>query len=282
MKFESIEQFNLLQWATSFFAIGVFVGLVEGVIKWSRMLLGAPDPMRIDILWTAAGFYGFLSALVGLGIGLFSILFFRRLKLPDKIGRWIPVLCLGLIVFWGSYNAITLIFTSSRWALAILALGISYQTVLFLANRKPGLVHFLSSKALISLGLVIVLAGGVNLYRYGASLWALTRLPSPSPGAPNVLLITLDTLRADHMSAYGYQRDTTPNLSQFASEGVLFDNAFSTASWTLPSHATIMTGLYTSGHQAESATGGRLKDKFYTLAEAFSTARLPNDGSCCQ
>ncbi|HNT36513.1 MAG TPA: sulfatase-like hydrolase/transferase, partial [bacterium] len=60
----------------------------------------------------------------------------------------------------------------------------------------------------------------------------------------NVVLITLDTLRADHLSCYGYQRQTSPNLDRFAAKGVRFKNAFCTIPCTLPSHASIMTGLH--------------------------------------
>jgi hypothetical protein len=51
------------------------------------------------------------------------------------------------------------------------------------------------------------------------------------------------TVRADHLSCYGYQRLTTPNLDMFSQEGVVFKNAYATNSWTLPSHASIFTGL---------------------------------------
>jgi arylsulfatase A-like enzyme/Flp pilus assembly protein TadD len=66
--------------------------------------------------------------------------------------------------------------------------------------------------------------------------------------APNVLLLVIDTLRADHLSSYGYHRKTTPRIDALASEGVLLENAISQASWTAPSMATLFTGLYPSVH----------------------------------
>ena len=76
----------------------------------------------------------------------------------------------------------------------------------------------------------------------------LTPLRSPAtyaaPARPNVVLIIVDTLRADHLSAYGYPRDTTPNLDAWiASQGVRFQNTSSTASWTFPANAAMMTGM---------------------------------------
>ncbi|HSE42298.1 MAG TPA: sulfatase, partial [Acidobacteriota bacterium] len=67
---------------------------------------------------------------------------------------------------------------------------------------------------------------------------------------PNVLLITLDTTRADHLSAYRYKRDTSPFLSKLATQGVLFEDAFTVSSWTLPSHSSIFTGKLPSAHGA--------------------------------
>ena len=60
---------------------------------------------------------------------------------------------------------------------------------------------------------------------------------------PNIVMIALDTARADHISAYGYTKPTTPNLDRLANQGVLFETAIAPASWTLPSFAAVLTGL---------------------------------------
>ena len=65
---------------------------------------------------------------------------------------------------------------------------------------------------------------------------------------PNVILISLDTLRADRISCYGHDRETSPRLDAFAREGVLCEEAVSTSSWTLPSHWSMLTGLPVSVH----------------------------------
>ena len=65
---------------------------------------------------------------------------------------------------------------------------------------------------------------------------------------PNVLLISIDTLRADHLSSYGYERGTSPRLDALAAEGVRFADCVSTTSWTLPSHLSLLTGLEISAH----------------------------------
>jgi len=70
-------------------------------------------------------------------------------------------------------------------------------------------------------------------------------------GQPNVVLISIDTLRADRLSCYGNPRRTSPSLDALAAEGVRFEHAFATSSWTLPAHASMLTGLYPATHQAD-------------------------------
>jgi len=79
--------------------------------------------------------------------------------------------------------------------------------------------------------------------------------PPPQP-RPNVVIISVATLRADHVSCYGYKRQTTPNIDRVAREGVLFEEAYSTSSWTLPAHASLYSSLLPSSHGAvETGTG---------------------------
>src|SRR5262245_30445274 len=72
--------------------------------------------------------------------------------------------------------------------------------------------------------------------------------PSPAPAARNLLLVTIDTLRADHVGAYGYARSQASFVDEVARSGVAFENAYAAAPITLPSHATLMTGRYPPGH----------------------------------
>jgi arylsulfatase A-like enzyme len=96
----------------------------------------------------------------------------------------------------------------------------------------------------------------------------------------NLVLITMDTVRADHLSAYGYSRDTTPNLQQLAKQATLFTNTIAAGDMTLSSHASIFTGMYASQHGAHLVLGPgknrvavgeeyglRLPDESRTLAE---------------
>ncbi|MEQ8765696.1 MAG: sulfatase [Planctomycetota bacterium] len=67
-------------------------------------------------------------------------------------------------------------------------------------------------------------------------------------GAANVIFISIDTLRADHVGAYGYEKPTTPNIDHLAGEGALFETVIAESSWTLPTHMTMMTGLTSKVH----------------------------------
>ena len=97
---------------------------------------------------------------------------------------------------------------------------------------------------------------------------AAAALPNPADKSPNVLLIIVDALRADHLSTYGYNLPTSPNLTRWAANGVVFENAVAPSSWTLPSHASILTGRYPTEHHA-GEDDWRLDNRYPTLGEAF-------------
>jgi choline-sulfatase len=89
------------------------------------------------------------------------------------------------------------------------------------------------------------------------------------PGKPpsNLILITMDTTRRDRLSCYGYSQKTTPNLDRIAARGLLFEQAFTPVPVTLPSHATMMTGLYPFQHGVRNNGSYVLADSLTTLAE---------------
>jgi hypothetical protein len=92
---------------------------------------------------------------------------------------------------------------------------------------------------------------------------------SPREAPPNLILISIDTLRSDHLGCYGYARDgLSPNIDRLAREGVVFENAISTSSWTLPAHASMLTGLYPAFHALQD-DGVKLPPGPVTLAESL-------------
>lgn len=88
---------------------------------------------------------------------------------------------------------------------------------------------------------------------------------------PNIVVVVLDSVRRDHLSHYGYHRSTTPNLDRVAADAVTFRNAYSASSWTIPSHASLFTGLYPTAHRADFDTR-HLDSRHQTIAELAASA----------
>jgi arylsulfatase A-like enzyme len=107
--------------------------------------------------------------------------------------------------------------------------------------------------------------------------------PQPLPAAkPNVLLISLDTLRPDHLGCYGYQKPTSPNLDRFAAQAIRFSNCRSQAPWTLPSHMSLFTSMLPSSNTVDNINKV-LPDDIPTVAQllqdnGYHTAALVNNG----
>jgi hypothetical protein len=146
------------------------------------------------------------------------------------------------------------------------AVGLDVSSKINLLGRRPLLLR---AFRILSIGAILL---PIALSAYAASIrpdpmqavFADAKLP-----VRNVLLISIDTLRADHLSCYGYNRETSPYIDQFAAEGVLFEQAISLAPWTLPSHMTMMTGLAPSVHGVDNINTA-LSPQIPTLAQVFA------------
>ena len=101
---------------------------------------------------------------------------------------------------------------------------------------------------------------------------AVTGATCGAPAKPDVLLLVLDTTRADRCSFTGYARPTTPRIDEFAKDAVVFDRAWSPANWTGPAHASLFTGLSPDRHGFHSDARPRLSATPATLAERFAAA----------
>src|SRR4249919_551082 len=85
----------------------------------------------------------------------------------------------------------------------------------------------------------------------------------------NLVLVTIDTLRADRLGCYGYSKIETPNLDKLAQSGTLFENAVTHAPLTTPSHASMFTGTYPTVHKVRDTGGFVLQEQNTTLAEVL-------------
>jgi arylsulfatase A-like enzyme len=126
----------------------------------------------------------------------------------------------------------------------------------------------------VALGVALLLAGalapGVYLSRTTPPRQARADLPPPPEGAPDILVVVLDTVRAQNLGAYGYPRPTSPVFDALADEGALFLDATSPSTWSLASHASLFTGRYPSGHGAH-LENRYLEDRFPTLAGVLAS-----------
>jgi arylsulfatase A-like enzyme len=156
----------------------------------------------------------------------------------------------------------------------LLMLGVAAKLVPAVEQYAGGFRRLVRLSFPVALGLVPILA---------ASVWAGDRLKQwcedardlPAPGSPNVLLIVLDTVGADHLSLYGYNRPTSRTLDELAERGIRFDRAQATSSWTLPSHASMFTGRWP--HELSASWVTPLDQTHPTLADflgsrGYSTA----------
>ncbi|MGB5296882.1 MAG: sulfatase-like hydrolase/transferase, partial [Thermoanaerobaculia bacterium] len=131
------------------------------------------------------------------------------------------------------------------------------------ASRTEATTSRLRSRAVAALIALLVLGAALAIFYSMRAESERSTVPdegtnpiaSIPPDALNVILITVDTLRADRLGAYGSQRVATPHMDKLAAEGILFSNAASTVPFTLPAHSSIMTGTYPPFHGVRENVG---------------------------
>jgi arylsulfatase A-like enzyme len=195
------------------------------------------------------------------GLLLAAVCGLRPGRIPARLAAWL----LGTLALWGPLLRAPIHGAAGLLLAAGAARLISRGVV---RDSTPARWAVRISLA----ALLIVLAGTA-----GASLWrerraesrALTQLPAPWRGARNVLLLVMDTVRAENLGLYGYARDTTPNLARWAERGILFNRALAPAPWTFPSHCSLLTGQWPSTLNVHWQP--TLDAPFPTLAEVLAT-----------
>lgn len=170
--------------------------------------------------------------------------------------------CLGLLSFLLVERRLSL------WALALLSLGIGVQAGRVAARHYPGFLRLTRITAVALLVLFTVGGAAVEASLVLRERRAEAAMPAPPAGAPNVLFIILDTVRAMSLDLYGYPRETMPNLTRFAQRGVAFEMGIVPGTWTVPSHASMF-----SGHWPNELTSwwssAEKQPPFPTLAETL-------------
>lgn len=178
-------------------------------------------------------------------------------------GRNIAPWAIGFFALAGFYAVLASTGRLNDLACTLLALGLATQVAIHFHRNPDGALRFMRRTAPMLIVLFLAAAGYALAGRRAPGI-AGPNPPPPPEQAPNVLLVVLDAVRADHLGAYGYSRPTSPHFDRFAREGVLFENAYSSSSWTLPSHASLFTDLYSFENGVDPWF---LEPRFVTLAE---------------
>lgn len=139
-------------------------------------------------------------------------------------------------------------------------------------HNGPNIIPYLSViVVLLILNVVFFLKIDLDILRseMGRMVHNAVRIIDPKPLCKNcnVILISLDTLNANHLPCYGYKRDTAPNLCRFARENIMAKNMFSNSNYTLPSHVSIFTGLYPNQHKVNAPNRDTLSRSLPFLPE---------------
>lgn len=241
----------------------LWIGMITGPLEVGLVLALKPlrDPtpglfhMNRHLLWSIPLFHLSFFAILG---GVLALLARFRSRFSVRRGAF-------LLLFAALLSLSLAVKSLHPSACAILSAGLAFRMM-----SRGESVFFGSGRAIrATIPWTSALVLGLFSFSIGREVWAerqgLAHLPVISAASPNVVLIVMDTVGANHMSLYGYHRETTPNLVRIAREGIRFDQARSPAPWTLPSHASMFTGRWP--HQLSAGFDGPLGADEPTLAE---------------
>ncbi|MCJ7645580.1 sulfatase-like hydrolase/transferase, partial [bacterium] len=236
---------------------GLNIGFIIGIIKGASLVSSnryfqnslhnlALDTIRLNINSAVSN-----SVLLAIG----AIIAFTIIKIYGESALGF-ISSFMILLYIGSFRRINplnyLLFTLLLYGL-LYPIGISAKL-----REKFGFLNRVAKWKLILASILLIVICNGFIYSY--------RVTQRSK-RPNIILISIDALRADHLGCYGYHRNTSPNIDQLTREGSLFKNCFSQATWTLPSHASIFLSQYAWAHNVEDPHLKRLTYSCTTLAE---------------
>jgi arylsulfatase A-like enzyme len=268
--------------------VGVLLGIAGSVLTtwtgrsspeahkiWANLTLVLAFALNLSRAWPLARAEQMAMAVAILLATIFASAMVSgvwRVRVAPLVNPWISSL-LFLIVPWVTREVLH---DSSNWMkMLISAVALAAIMILAVSWRRIfdwKLVH--RHKTITVAASIVVCA-----VWFGARISGSTQ-PIPAPGSPpaaakkpNVLLIVMDTVRADHVSVYGYERETTPFLREFAREATVYERAIACDGFTLPTHASMFTGVYPSWHGATVRStypyGSSLSPRRQTLASVL-------------
>lgn len=240
-------------------AVSAVMRHVFGLFSWKWWL-------RDQLMLSSIGYLLVIGALSLVPIALHTI-WPRRVTLAI------------LAAFQAALTAFAVLLLAQRiapWALSVVALAAAVQLHRWARAREDALRRASRRLALAGVTASALVVSSLHLVRARAEARDMAALADAPAGTPNVLLIILDTVRASGLGLLGGPFDNTPHLAEWARRGVTFERAYSTASWTLPSHASMFTGEYASHAGADWSVP--LDAGKVTLAEVFRDRGLATGG----
>jgi arylsulfatase A-like enzyme len=241
--------------------VAIWIGLTAGFLDLGLMILKkrltGDDFYRLSdhFRWIIPAGVGVLTLLPGTALAMVARLRRGTVPLGPAVGL------LSFVGFLDSCSRLPL----ELWSSLLLSGGLAVQSARLVGGRREPFVRMVRRTSPLLVGALLA----ILLLSVGGRAWSEYRaratVPPPPANARNVLLIVWDTVRAGNLSLYGYGRRTSPNLEQLAGWGVRFDQAFATASWTLPSHGSLFTGRWP--HELTADWQSPLDETPATLAE---------------
>lgn len=214
------------------------------IVTFSREVLGnfSWAWFSRDVIWMVPLGYLTVFAFISIPLGILAALLPKGLSARATAWVWATVVTFAVLLLFPRIHGL---------AWLVLAFAFGYQVSRAVARRPQA-----ATRALMRAGiaLIIVFAALIAAFEGRRALRtrsAMAARPSASSDALNILLIVWDTARAKNFRLYGYNRETTPFLDSLARQAVVFDRAMVTAPWTLPSHASMLTGQYATAQNGD-------------------------------
>lgn len=235
--------------------IAAIIGAKEAIFLLSST--GAPD--QISLVYSVI-LYGLIGFALGFGSGIFGLILSKFIpyfkERPLAIGSATAMLPMGIFILRYQLNKVVYL----EQGVPITTLIVVLMGLLILCGL---LFYFIPKK--LNIGLRGAALGWVELILFFGAISAVSltsqnpmskdhgkEIPKALENKPNVIVLMIDTLRADHVGAYHKTDIKTPKLDSLAEDGVLFENCISQASWTRPSGVSMFTGRIPSGHSTQT------------------------------
>ena len=265
---------------------GLLSGIIAGLLEAVMIIQFNQATLVLEILPFAVAMYGLVGLVAGLamgfGLGILALLH-KRISPSGHIQAFIGGAFLAAnVLAVGRYRVfrdvmkehpIPTLGQLALLAAAAVAFLLFWRVGRLILRRRPAFIA-INAGAVV---LLIVSALTFPLLKHDTVDKLPGRPTDPFAGRPGVILLMIDTLRWDYISSYGQRTATTPAMDALAADGVRFHNMFANSTWTRPSVATILTGLYPSSHQAAKKSD-IMPDAVNTLAEQLSAGGVYTAG----